>query len=86
MKTLVFDRVRYARVQLVDALTCPINRHATRLHHNCDDWFLHQHPDLLLMHYIKNGGAVAFARRREEFLQEVEIPDPVDETHDHYQI
>lgn len=74
-KVKVFDLARYTQAQIVDALTCPINRHCTRVEYGCDDWELHKHPDWLLTHYIKHGGAREFANRRKEFEREVTIPD-----------
>ena len=62
----LFDAQRYNQDQVVEALTCPVNRHCTRVEHNCDDWELFQHPEWLLDHFITNGGAVAFSKHREE--------------------
>ena len=78
MKKKVFDSSRYNRDQIVDALTCPLNRHATRVEHQCDDWHLHLHPDLLLDHYIRCGGAVFWATKREQYYREIETPDEED--------
>ena len=65
----VFDHTGSLHGQiLIDPLTCPITRQGTRVEHDCDDWDLWRNPNLLLEHYIKNGGATAFARKREEFL------------------
>jgi len=52
--------------QIVEALTCPVNRDMTRVEHSCDDRELFHHPEWLIAHYITNGGAIAFAKRREE--------------------
>jgi len=78
VKTQIFDRAKFLHKQVVEALTCPINRHGTRVEHECDDEWLGRHPDLLIKHYIENGGAAAFAKRRPEFVREVEIPDDLD--------
>lgn len=75
MKRKVFDARRYELKQIVEALTCPINRYATMREHNCDEWFLYKKPELLIRHFIENGGAKAFAKRREEFMREIEVPD-----------
>lgn len=63
-----FDIARYKLDQIVEALTCPINRHATCVKHNCDDNYLHEHPELLINHYNDHGGAEAYARHRNEFV------------------
>ncbi len=80
MTITVFDLRSYTNAQWVEALTCPINRHGTREKHRCDDWELFKHPKWLVEHYHENGGPVAFARRRAEFVRTVEVPD------DDYQI
>ena len=64
--TKKFNLRKYTRNQLIEALTCPVNRHTTRVEKKCDDWDLFHHPDWLISHYIKNGGAKAFAKHREE--------------------
>jgi hypothetical protein len=61
---------KYTRDQIIDALNCPINRHCTRVEHNCDDWALHEHPMWLIEHYIKCGGAKEFAKRRDQYWEE----------------
>lgn len=48
--------------QAILALNDHLNRHATRVEHNCDDVILSQHPDWLIMHFVQNGGAFAFAQ------------------------
>ena len=67
----------YKHAQVMEALSCPVNRDATRKERNCDDLVLFDHPEWLVEHYIKYGGAAAFARRREElsFLIEKTRPD-----------
>ena len=72
-KIVRFNLKKYLDRQTIEAITCPVNRHATRVAHNCDDWELFKHPKWLLENIIQNGGAAAFAKRRNEFLQEVEI-------------
>ena len=69
------DFASYNLAQIKDALTCPINRHATRVRHGCDDWGLHEHPEWLLENYIEKGGAVAFAKRRAEFVSLCDLAD-----------
>ena len=61
-----FNDAKYNIDQICDALLCPLNRHYTRIEHNCNDWDLYRHPEWLLEHYIANGGAVRFAKHREE--------------------
>ena len=78
MKIQVFDRSKYMQRQIIEALTCPINRHFTRLKHGCDDWGLWRNPSLLINHFIENGGAVEFAKRRADFLREVDVPDEIE--------
>ncbi len=73
MKIMVFDQKGYMQRQIWEALTCPINRHCTRLEHGCDDWDLFHHPEWLITHFISNGGAEEFAKRRAEFLREIEV-------------
>ena len=65
-----FNLHKYNDDQVIEALTCPINRHAVRTKYGVDDWWLHDHKDVLIMHWIQNGGAVAFAQRRKEYEQE----------------
>ena len=67
-----FNARRYNDAQIVEALTCPVNRHCTRIEHRCDDWELHLHPEWLLEHFIQNGGAVEFAKRREDKVYWIE--------------
>ncbi|MEI6042446.1 MAG: hypothetical protein WCQ00_02680 [bacterium] len=62
-----FDPTLYNLKQIIQALTCPINRHATCVEHGCDEWELQKHPEWLIEHYIKYGGAVAFDKKRKEF-------------------
>ena len=62
MKT--FDMHKYSDDQIKDAFTCPVNRHCTRVEHDCNDWDLYNHPEWLLDHYIRCGGAKEFAKRR----------------------
>ena len=75
MKIKVFDTTAYNRQQLIEALLCPINRNGTREEYRCDDWGLFKNPQWLLEHFMKYGGAEAFARHREDFWKQVEIPD-----------
>lgn len=68
-----FDMGLFMQRQYVEALTCPVNRHCTREERNCDDWELFKNPGWLLKHFIENGGAVEFAKRRAEFCREIEV-------------
>ncbi|MFA6430536.1 MAG: hypothetical protein WC229_01430 [Candidatus Paceibacterota bacterium] len=65
--TPLFDLNAYNTKQIIEILTCPVNRHATRIEHNCDDWELYKHPEWLVEHFVKNGGAEAFAQKRLDF-------------------
>ena len=62
-----FDHHGYTMEQVIEALTCPVNRHATRVQHSCNDYELFKNPQWLLDNYIHNGGAEGFARRRDEY-------------------
>ncbi len=68
-----FDVGKYNQAQIDQALTCPVNRHAVRVKHGCDDLFLSSHPTLLVEHYIENGGTAEFSKRREEFVSECAV-------------
>ena len=74
-----FNQRKYNQDQIVESLTCPVNRHCTRVAHNCDDWELFKHPDWLLEHFILNGGAKAFAKHRTEKEYWIEEEDKQDE-------
>lgn len=78
MKILVFNSRKFAFKQLVEALTCPVNRDAVRRKYNCDDIELFKHPEWLIKHYVENGGAREFAKRRDQpqFLTVKEVPEP----------
>ena len=73
VKHKVLNIKKYNHDQLVDMLTCPLNRNGTREEHSCDDWELYKHPEWLVEHYLKHGGAEHWAKRRAEY--EVEIDD-----------
>lgn len=66
---------------MIDALTCHVNRHMTRIKHSCDDEHLYKNPDLLIKHYYENGGAEAFRKRREEFVLTVIEDDGIEDEH-----
>ena len=66
--------------QLVEALTCPVNRYATMVEHSCDEWELFHHPDWLVMHYVENGGAEAFAKKRSNVRLEATIGQKNEDT------
>lgn len=70
---------KYNQDQIVMALTCPVNRHCSRVEHNCDDWELFRHPEWLLEHFITNGGAKEFAKRRQNKEYWIEQEDIQDE-------
>lgn len=55
-------------LQVTEAFLCPVNRHCTRVEHNCSDEFFIEGNNyiLLLNHFIEKGGAAAFADEREE--------------------
>jgi hypothetical protein len=75
MKKKIFDLKKYELAQIIDALTCPLNRFATMEEHRCDEWELHRNPRLLIEHYIRCGGAIEFSKRRDEFVREIEVED-----------
>jgi hypothetical protein len=52
--------------QMVEALTCPVNRHAVRVKYGWNDHDLFRNPDTLVEHYILNGGAKKHAELRKE--------------------
>lgn len=72
MRRKVFNFRRYTIDQIVDAMTCPLNRFATMVEHSCNEYDLHKHPDWLIEHYIKHGGADYWATKREQYIQEIE--------------
>lgn len=72
-----FNQHKYNDDQILDALTCPVNRHCTRVEHGCDDWTLYLNPNWLLEHYIRCGGAVEFANRRQNKEYWMEVIDDV---------
>ncbi len=55
--------------QIAEAFLCPVNRHCTRVENNyCDgDFIKDKNFEKLIMHYVINGGAEAFAKKRESF-------------------
>ena len=68
------DLTRYNHQQFVDAMLCPVNRDMTRREHNCDDKALWENGGVWLMeHYIKFGGAEAWAKHRDEYEVETEV-------------
>jgi len=74
-KVKKFNFNKYNLDQIIESLTCPVNRHCTRVEHNCDDWELFKNPEWLIRHFTDNGGAVAFARHREEKKYWIEVED-----------
>ena len=61
------DISAYNIQQIIEIFTCPVNRHSTRVEYQCSDVELYDHPDWLIKHFIENGGAEAFAKKRLEF-------------------
>lgn len=70
-----FDFRRYELNQIVEALTCPINRHETRVKHGFTDWDLHKNPKFLIVHFIEEGKAEEFSKRRSEFVSLCEFSE-----------
>jgi len=66
--------------QIVESLTCPLNRAMTMVEHGCNETELFAHPEWLINHYIEKGGAVAFAQRRKDALDPEPAPDPEPDT------
>ena len=54
--------------QIAESFLCPVNRHATREEHKCsdEDFVVGNNYNRLIMHYLQNGGAKAFALKRKE--------------------
>jgi hypothetical protein len=67
-----FNFKKYLDDQTVEALTHPINRHAVRVAYGVDDWWLHDHKDVLIMWWIEHGGATEFAKKRKEYEEETD--------------
>ena len=61
--------------QILESFLCPVNRHCTRLEYNCsdEDFVKDRNHDLLIRHYASNGGAEAFAIKREKFLEKSKV-------------
>lgn len=73
-KTEFFDIQNYTRDQIVDALLCPVNRDMTRREHGCDDKVLWENKGRwLLEHYVRFGGAEAWAAHRPEYTRLIEV-------------
>lgn len=69
------DISAYNLAQKADCVLSLKNRHGTRIEHNCDDKALEEHPEWLIEHYIKYGGAVWAAEKlRPRYLKDIEIP------------
>jgi len=58
----MFDLKGWNLAQIVEALTSPLNRHATRVSKQCTDEDLHLHPEWLMEQFIKSGGAKDWAK------------------------
>ncbi len=56
--------------QITEAFLCPVNRHCTRLECECcdEDFLKGNNYEKLIMHYVLNGGALEFAKKREKLL------------------
>ena len=61
---------KYTHDQMVDALLCPLNRFATTQEHSCNEYDLHKHPEWLLEHYVRCGGAKYWESKREQYMEE----------------
>lgn len=61
--------------QILESFLCPVNRHCTRLEYKCsdEDFVVGNNHDFLIKHYALNGGAEAFAKKRERFLEKSKI-------------
>ena len=76
VKRKKFNFAKYTQDQIVDALTCPLNRWATKEEHDwCSDADLHKHPEWLIQHYIEKGGADYWATKRREYETEYDEPE-----------
>ncbi len=60
------DEGAYYLLQILDALTCPLNRHATREERKCPDDELIRNPGWLVEHYEKYGGAAEWGTRHKD--------------------
>jgi len=54
--------------QVEEAFLDPLNRLGTMQEYKCDDYGLYLNRNWLILHYIKFGGAIAFAQERERLL------------------
>lgn len=72
MNTLCRDNIS----QMIEALTCPVNRHAVRVKYGWNDYDLFRNPNVLVMHYVENGGARRNAEIRKERENELQEPAP----------
>lgn len=52
----LIERFNFGHKDLEWALNSVLNRHATRNAYRCDDMLLFDHPELLIINYVKNGG------------------------------
>jgi len=69
----IFDLRGYTTLQIMTAMLCPLNRHATRCEHNCTDEDLFHNPQWLIQHFMSTNAPVKFAEEhRKEFEREVE--------------
>ena len=75
-----FNQHKYLDDQIWEAFLCPVNRHCTRVEHSCDDWELFKHPEWLLEHFIRCGGAEEFAKRRTDKAYWVEQEEKNEQT------
>ena len=66
-KEEIFDFIESRNgAQIMESFLCPVNRHATREEHGCsdEDFIVGSNYNKLIMHYLQNGGAKAFALKR----------------------
>ena len=69
IEILHYSRTRLGR-QVVQAFLCITNRYMTMKEHGCSpgNFLEGKNHDLLIEHFIENGGAKEFAKRREKFF------------------
>lgn len=69
IEILRYSRGRWGK-QPVQAFLCITNRYMTMREYGCspESFLREKNHDCLIMHFIANGGAVAFAKRREKYF------------------
>jgi len=66
-KKIIFDFLETGNgKQIMESFLCPVNRYCTKEEYSCsdEDFMQDKNYERLIKHYIFNGGAVAFAQRR----------------------